>query len=129
MIAIDLAARVPLTEQIVQGIRRAIAEGAVGPGAELPTVRQLAADLGVNFNTVARAYRILEASGLVHTSRGRGTRVVAAEEPAGREGLGRALSNVRSALADVRLAGVGRRKAQEILAEEIDALWGRTGGS
>ena len=47
--------------------------GALKPGDQLPTVRQMAAELRVNFNTVARAYRILDDLGLISTQQGRGT--------------------------------------------------------
>ncbi len=71
MIRIDLNAPEPLGEQIRSEIRDAIARGETRPGESLPTVRQLAADLGINLNTVARAYRLLESEGLVTTIRGR----------------------------------------------------------
>ncbi|MEW6278583.1 MAG: GntR family transcriptional regulator, partial [Candidatus Eremiobacterota bacterium] len=73
MIRIQVDSTVPLVEQLQQELRRAIARGEVGPGDPLPPVRQLAADLGINWNTVARAYRALELEGLVSTARGRGT--------------------------------------------------------
>lgn len=79
-LSIHLDSPVPIVEQIVTGLRRTIATGLLRPNDELPPVRQLAADLGVNLNTVARAYRILEASGLVSTVRGRGTCVTSSTE-------------------------------------------------
>jgi len=68
--------RVSLTDQIVSALRRSIATGALRVGDELPPVRQLAADLSVNLNTVSRAYQALQEEGLILTARGRGTRVV-----------------------------------------------------
>jgi GntR family transcriptional regulator len=53
-----------------------IAAGVLVPGDQLPTVRQLAADLRVNFNTIARAYRILDEAGVISTQQGRGTFVL-----------------------------------------------------
>ena len=123
MITIDLDSKVSLTDQIILAIRRAIAEGRVVAGDELPTVRQIAADLEVNFNTVARAYRALEASGLVRTFRRRGTRVVATEEADPASGRRNALTNLRSALADARLAGLPRKELERFLGREVDALW------
>ena len=52
-----------------------VARGELQPGDQLPTVRQLATDLRVNFNTVARAYRLLDEAGLISTQHGRGTYV------------------------------------------------------
>lgn len=80
MISIRLDSSIPLVDQLQSGIRAAIARGLLTPGDQLPPVRQLAGDLGINLNTVARAYRGLESSGLVVTARGRGTRVTAATD-------------------------------------------------
>ena len=92
-------------------------------GEELPTVRQLAEDLGVNFNTVARAYRALEASGLVRSSRGRGTRVVSLVEADAVGANRRAVRQIAAALADARLAGLSRPQIEALLGVEIDSLW------
>ena len=63
----------PIYAQIVDQIQQQVLIGRLKPGDQLPTVRQLAAELRVNFNTVARAYRILDESGLISTQQGRGT--------------------------------------------------------
>ena len=59
--------------QIVEQVQMQVVNGGLKPGDQLPTVRQLAAELRVNFNTVARAYRILDDLGLISTQQGRGT--------------------------------------------------------
>ncbi|HWR67151.1 MAG TPA: GntR family transcriptional regulator [Bellilinea sp.] len=59
--------------QIVEQVQKLVMSGTLKPGDQLPTVRQLAAELRVNFNTVARAYRILDDLGLISTQQGRGT--------------------------------------------------------
>ena len=74
-IQLDFRASLPIYAQIVAQVRQAIASAELKPGERLPTVRLLAADLGVNFNTVARAYRLLDRSGFVSTQQGRGTYV------------------------------------------------------
>lgn len=74
-IQIDFRSSQPIYMQIVEQIRQMVAQGELKPGDQLPTVRQLAADLRVNFNTVARAYRILDDAGLISTQHGRGTYV------------------------------------------------------
>jgi GntR family transcriptional regulator len=61
--------------QIVEQVRQLIAHGELKTGDQLPTVRQLATELRVNFNTVARAYRLLDEAGLISTQLGRGTYV------------------------------------------------------
>jgi GntR family transcriptional regulator len=72
VIRIDLEDARPLEDQIAAGLRQALAQGGVSAGADLPSVRQLAADLGVHWNTVARAYRRLADEGLLTVRRGRG---------------------------------------------------------
>jgi GntR family transcriptional regulator len=57
-------------------VKQAIAGGKLNPGDQLPTVRQLAADLRINFNTVARAYRLLDEEGIISTQHGRGTYIL-----------------------------------------------------
>ena len=63
----------PIYSQVVTQISRAIAQGHISPGDKLPAVRNLAAELVINPNTVARAYTILEQQGLVTTKTGSGT--------------------------------------------------------
>lgn len=72
-IVLDFRSGEPIYLQIVDQIRKQVATGALKHGDQLPTVRQLAAELRVNFNTVARAYRILDEAGLISTQQGRGT--------------------------------------------------------
>ncbi len=72
-IKLDFRSGVPLYTQIVEQIRQLVANGELRVGDQLPTVRELAAELRVNFNTVARAYRMLDEAGLISTQRGRGT--------------------------------------------------------
>ena len=70
---IDLKTGVPVYRQIMDQVHGARASGAIGPGDRLPAVRQLAVDLSVNPNTVARAYRELEVTGTLKTRQGTGT--------------------------------------------------------
>ena len=69
----DMASGVPVYRQIIDQILGGIASGALSPGDQLPTVRQLAVDLAVNPNTVVRAYRELEIRGVLSTQQGVGT--------------------------------------------------------
>jgi GntR family transcriptional regulator len=73
MLAIDPTDPTPLYAQLERAIRGAIATGRLGLGARLPTVRQLAVDLKVNANTVAKVYGKLERAGVLETRRGVGT--------------------------------------------------------
>ena len=71
--ALDLRSGVPVYRQIIDQVRSGMALGSLTAGDQLPTVRQLAVDLAINPNTVMRAYRELELSGLLETHQGTGT--------------------------------------------------------
>ena len=70
---IDIKSGVPFYRQVIDQVKSAVATGSLAPGDRLPTVRQLAVDLSINPNTVSRAYRELELTGLVTTQMGSGT--------------------------------------------------------
>jgi GntR family transcriptional regulator len=72
-IKINFRDHVPIYIQLTEQIKHMIASGELQPGDQLPTVRQLAADLRVNFNTVARSYRLLDEESIISTQHGRGT--------------------------------------------------------
>ena len=105
LVTVDSRHPVPIYVQLEQGIRASIATGRLAAGAQLPTVRQLAVELRVNANTVARVYAELERAGVVETRRGVGT-FVAARQPAlprrGRESELRALAERWAAEAAAR---------------------------
>jgi GntR family transcriptional regulator len=75
-IKLDFRSGIPIYVQIMDQIKNQLAAGALKPDDQLPTVRQLASDLRVNFNTVARAYRLLDEAGLISTQHGRGTYIL-----------------------------------------------------
>lgn len=81
LVELDFRRHMPIYVQIVERIKHLVATGILKPGDQLPTIRQLADDLKVNFNTVARAYRILDQAGLVSTQQGRGTYVLESLPP------------------------------------------------
>jgi len=70
---LDAVSGVPVYRQVIDQVCGALATGALIAGDQLPTVRQLAVDLAINPNTVARAYRELELNGLIETQQGSGT--------------------------------------------------------
>jgi GntR family transcriptional regulator len=76
-IKIDFRSGIPIYVQIMDQIKNLIANGELKPDDQLPTVRQLASDLRVNFNTIARSYRLLDEAGLISTQHGRGTYILA----------------------------------------------------
>lgn len=70
---LDLHSGVPVYRQIIDQVTGGMAAGVLGPGDQLPTVRQAAVDLAINPNTVVRAYRELEIRGVLETQQGTGT--------------------------------------------------------
>ena len=70
---LDFRSGLPIYIQIMEQIRAMVASGELQVGDQLPTVRQLATELRINWNTVARAYKLLDEAGLISTQQGRGT--------------------------------------------------------
>jgi GntR family transcriptional regulator len=87
---LDFRSGIPIYLQVVDRIKEMIADGRLRPGGQLPTVRALAAELRVNFNTVARAYRILDEAGVISTQQGRGTYILIIPPPEVSEAMRRA---------------------------------------
>jgi len=82
LVVLDSRDATPLYAQLERALRAAIAAGRLRVGDQLPTVRQLAVDLRINANTVARVYADLERSGAIETRRGVGSFVAASAEKA-----------------------------------------------
>jgi GntR family transcriptional regulator len=81
MLHIDFRSGLPIYTQIVNQVQAQVAGGVLQPGDQLPTVRALAEELRVNFNTVARAYRILDEARIISTQQGRGTYITEIPPP------------------------------------------------
>jgi len=81
ILQIDFRSGLPIYIQIVNQVQAQIASGILNPGDQLPTVRALAEELRVNFNTVARAYRILDEARVISTQQGRGTYITEIPPP------------------------------------------------
>jgi GntR family transcriptional regulator len=84
---LDFRSGLPIYTQIVNQIQSQLANGILKPGDQLPTVRALAQELRVNFNTVARAYRLLDEAHIISTQQGRGTYILDKPPPEVRERL------------------------------------------
>jgi GntR family transcriptional regulator len=84
---LDFHSGLPIYTQIVNQIQSQLANGILKPGDQLPTVRALAEELRVNFNTVARAYRLLDETRIISTQQGRGTYITEIPPPEVRERL------------------------------------------
>jgi GntR family transcriptional regulator len=107
---IDRSERIALHDQVAAEIRRAVAEGEAGPGDRLPLVKDLAAVLGVNKNTVLRALHILRDEGLLDFTRGRGVTV------SGSPQRGAVMSRVRDLVDFARDQGYRRDELMDMIA-------------
>jgi len=112
---LDFRSGIPIYIQVVDRIKEMIADGRLKRGDQLPTVRTLAQELRINFNTVARAYRILDESGIISTQQGRGTYILEIPPPEVTQAM---RQTTLEALTDRYLADVLRLgfSSEEILA-------------
>ena len=122
-ITVDESDRRPIYRQIAEEIKGLIARGELQEGVALPPVRQVAADLGVNLNTIAAAYRELQKEGLVKIRHGAGALVSARRMPPQSDSEMR--KSLRAALAHLVLAGVPRSEIVELVNQELRELFRR----
>ena len=123
IVSIDARDRTPIYAQLERALRAAVATGRLQPGDQLPTVRQLAVDLSVNANTVARVYAELERAGVIETRRGVGSFVcgTAARAHPPREHDRRLRAFITRILADADAAGFTLEDVMQALEEHRSA--------
>lgn len=119
-ITIDERDRRPLYQQVVDEIKTLIAAGELPEGSSLPPVRQVAADLGVNLNTIAFAYRQLQQEGLVKVRHGAGAVVIAQMMP--QDAKERLQAKLTPALTDLVLSGLTRAEVMAIVNNVMNTL-------
>jgi GntR family transcriptional regulator len=124
VIRIDLDSPRALEEQLATELRLALARGEVAPGDELPSARQLAGDLGVHWNTVARVYRRLNDEGLITVRHGR--RTLVARRSAGSTTAPAARESLRAQLVEAmtigRLRGLSYRDINDVFKDALVQL-------
>ena len=120
---IDFRSGIPIYLQVVERIKDRLAGGQLKPGDQLPTVRSLALELRVNFNTIARAYRLLDETGIISTQQGRGTYIMELPPPAVAENMRqKALEELtRRYLADARRLSASPDELIKFLKEQINS--------
>ena len=120
-IAINTSDPEPVYEQIVRQIQQAVKAGTLKPGTPLPPVRQLAGDLSLNRNTVARAYRILEDQGVILTAGRKGTFVrQEARQEVAKARSSRAERVLRRVVRGLLVDGLSRREITEIFTTALN---------
>lgn len=121
-IAIDRGHADPVYEQIAQQVRTLVASGELEAGTTLPSVRQLAGDLGVSLNTVARAYRLLESEGFLLIRDRAGVTVAAPAEQIEDSAGAELQEQLRVILARLRQAGMPTEELLRVVHLETEAL-------
>ncbi len=119
---IDPTTHVPIYQQLVDRLKQAIASEELRAGDQLPTVRELADELQVNFNTVARAYRVLDEQGYISTQHGRGTFILGPLSQSTRLTLRKEEMQrlARNFLSNAKSLGFSAQEAEEALTEHIN---------
>jgi Predicted transcriptional regulators len=125
---IDFRSGIPIYLQVVERIKEHIAGGSLPLGSQLPTVRSLALELRVNFNTIARAYRILDEVGIISTQQGRGTYVMEISPPEVSEKIRQKalVALTQRYLADANRLGASPEELSEIMKDKV-TIWQQTG--
>ncbi|MBI2827255.1 MAG: GntR family transcriptional regulator [Planctomycetia bacterium] len=123
--AIDPANGIAVYEQIVRQVKFAVAREAIKSGEMIPSVRELARELAVNPNTVARAYRQLQTDGVLATVRGTGLEVApAAREQCRRETIDLIRARLRQVLAEAQQSQLASPDLRRLVEEELQQING-----
>lgn len=120
-LTIDTTDPRPIYQQVADGVKELIARGKLAEGAALPPVRQLAADLGVNLNTIATAYRELQKDALIVIKHGSGC--VVASRAATDRSHDELLRPLRTALTEMVLAGLSSKTILNLVTKELRMVW------
>ena len=110
MLTIDKISRKPIYEQIVEGIEREIVTGLVGEMEQLPSIRELSALLGINPNTIQKAFLDLDRAGIIVSTPGRGCFVAPNARERIRERLSAKIADIREIAIDLAHAGIDEKE-------------------
>ena len=114
----------PIYQQVADGIKELIARGELEEGTLLPPVRQLAADLGINLNTIATAYRELQKNGLIFIKPGSGS--IVTSRTTTERSQDELVRPLRAALTELVLAGLSPNKILNMVMRELNTVGGET---
>jgi GntR family transcriptional regulator len=117
---------VPVYLQIIEQVKHAIATGAVNAGEQLPSVRQMAEDLLINPNTVARAYRELEQEGIIELKHGAGAFISDSIAPPSKS-IHKAQAVVKSAIDQLTSLNLAEEEIRRLIESEL--AWRKTNKS
>lgn len=130
-LVLDLDSEVPIYQQIRDRVVEAIAEGALAPGAGLPSTRQLAVDLAINFHTVNKAYDLLRREGIIRINRKSGAAVRPDVKQQSADDLRTGVDwdrRMRTLLAELDVRGIPREEVMAYVEATLDGFPGRRDG-
>jgi GntR family transcriptional regulator len=120
---IDPANGIAIYDQVVRQVKFAVAQGAVKPGNLIPSVREMARELAINPNTVARAYQQLQADGVLEQVRGTGMEVAAnAVKQCKGERQKMIQDRIRQALAEAKQSGLEGDELRQIVEKQLSSV-------
>lgn len=122
MLVIDKMSRKPIYEQLVEGIEREIVTGLMKEGEQLPSIRELSVTLGMNPNTVQKAFLELDRLGVVVSSPGRGVFVAENAVTVIREGMSGRVTEMKEIACELARAGVDREAILRAVSEAYDSV-------
>lgn len=114
MLQLNFKSGVPICDQIVNGIIRLRALGVMSAGESLPSVRNLAIELGVNPNTVQKAYQILEINGIIYSVKGKGS-YIADDESAQNAIVNSAINDFNKAVSTAKELGISKDELIKVI--------------
>ena len=114
MFVIDPRSRAPIYEQLLEQLRWQVTMGYLAPDEALPSVRTLSAELGINPNTIQKAYRQMEQEGLIYSRPGRGSFVTPETGQARRKQQEAQLAMLRAEMQKAREMGIARQEMEDL---------------
>jgi GntR family transcriptional regulator len=120
-LGVDFESGVPIYVQLVDRIKQMVVSGQLQPGEQLPTMRQLAADLRINYNTVGRAYSILDQDGVISTQQGRGTFIASrlSEDEIQRMRLDKLRGMIGQVIEEALVLGYSPQEIRDVVEEQL----------
>lgn len=120
MLSINARDARPIYEQVRDEMRKLIMSGAIAPDEKLPSVRELAASLAINPNTIQRAYRELESMGIIYTVAGKGA-FASSGDAALEARRSELFDQIGEALAELRVLGVARDEVESLIRQSFES--------
>ena len=117
IITVDMRARTPIYEQLIAAIREQAVRGILAPDEQLPSVRQLSAELAVNPNTIQKAYTELERQGVIYSLPGRGNFISADIAPVADRVRDTRMQTLKEQLSAAKSAGASRAEVLSLVGE------------